>query len=147
MAHLAQMLRRQPTDLLLAGEALAYLAIYRIALAFVPVRRILRRVTLGLRPGPADLSTPSSASLDQAIRVRWAVESVTRNSPARFVCFPQCLAGYTMLRRRGIQTTIVYGVTRAESGELLAHTWLTLGDRTVLGGEGSAAFNPIERWS
>jgi hypothetical protein len=27
-----------------------------------------------------------------------------------------------------------------------AHTWLTMSDRVVLGGEGPALFTPVERW-
>jgi hypothetical protein len=38
-------------------------------------------------------------------------------------------------------------VARSPEGELIAHTWLTLGDRIVLGGEGSGAFSALERWT
>jgi hypothetical protein len=81
-----------------------------------------------------------------AVRVRWAVEAVVRHSPVRFVCFPQTLAGYTMLHRRGVQSTMVYGVARTAAGELIAHTWLMLGDKCLLGGEGAGEFTPVERW-
>ena len=36
-----------------------------------------------------------------ARRVRWAVSAIARHSVVEFVCFPQALAGYTMLRWRG----------------------------------------------
>ena len=51
-----------------------------------------------------------------------------------------------MLRRRNVPGTMVYGVTRSPGGDLIAHTWLTVGDRIVLGGEGSGAFTPVDRW-
>jgi hypothetical protein len=85
-------------------------------------------------------------SIEIARRVRWAVEAVARHSPIAFVCFPQTLAGYTMLRRRGVPSTMVYGVARSAAGKLTAHTWLLVGDRVVLGGEGSVQFTPVERW-
>jgi hypothetical protein len=52
-----------------------------------------------------------------------------------------------MLRRRGVARTMVYGVARSPQGELIAHTWLLVGDRSVVGGEGSAGFAEVERWS
>ena len=81
-----------------------------------------------------------------AQRVRWAVEAVARHSPVRFVCFPQTLAGYAMLRRRGVEGTVVYGVARSPAGRLTAHTWLLVGERILLGAEGTGAFTPVERW-
>ena len=144
----AKLARRPPRDILLATEAFLLLAIFRIALVVVPVRRILRAIGHNQTTAePLPETTPGVPTLAQALRVRWAVEAVTRNSTARFVCFPQTLAGYTMLRRRHVPSTMVYGVTRSDLGELIAHTWLTVGDRIVLGGEGSSAFTPIDRWT
>jgi Transglutaminase-like superfamily len=144
---LANAARRRPADLLLAAEALALLTAFRIALAIIPVKTILRAITRNRRAAsdqpPAQLPNPVPEAV---LRVRWAIEAVARNSPIAFVCFPQTLAGYTMLRRRHIPTTMVYGVARSPSGELIAHTWLTIGDRTLLGGEGAGAFSPVERW-
>lgn len=148
MALLLNAVRRKPAELLLSTEAFLLMAVFRISLRLVPFRRILRAIS---RPQPdKDLdanpfNTPGV--LETALSVRWAIESVSRNSPARFVCFPQSLAGFVMLRRRGIPSTIVYGVGHSHVGNLIAHTWLTLGDRTVVGGEGSEQFEPIERWS
>jgi hypothetical protein len=52
-----------------------------------------------------------------------------------------------MLRRRGVTSTIVYGVNRSPAGELLAHTWLMVDEKMVLGGEAAPEFTPVERWS
>jgi len=143
---LTNITRRSPTDLLLATEAFLLLTLFRIALVIIPVRRIIRTITHGQTTAPTE-TTPDQPTLKQAIRIRWAVEAATRNSAAKFVCFPQTLAGYTMLRLRRVPSTMVYGVTRGPEGDLIAHTWLTVGDRIVLGGEGSDAFTPIERWT
>lgn len=151
MVVIARLARRTPAEWMLAAEAFVLLALFRVALRIVPVRRILASICRSRATDPAQKNAPGEgidlATRDVALRVRWAVEAVSRNAPARFVCFPQSLAGYTMLRRRGVPGTIVYGVARSDQGALLAHTWLTVGDRTVLGGEGSEAFSPIERWS
>jgi hypothetical protein len=159
--------RRSPAEWLLAAEALLLLAFFRVCLVVVPVHRIV----LTIARGPAaertgdeadsevaarerraatdkmrEKKTAQCAAAEIARRVRWAVEAVARHSPIAFVCFPQTLAGYTMLRRRGVRSTMVYGVARAADGKLIAHTWLVVGDRVVLGGEGSAQFTPVERW-
>lgn len=149
MTLLAKIVRRRPGDLLLAVEALVLLAIFRVCLALVPVRRIIRAVTHkrtetsnGVRESAA-----TESAIDFARRVRWAVSAIARHSAVEFVCFPQALAGYTMLRLRRVPSTMVYGVTRSAEGELIAHTWLTVGDRIVLGGEASGGFTAIERWT
>ncbi len=64
-----------------------------------------------------------------------------------FVCFPQTLAAYTLLRRRGVTSTMVYGVARSPERELIAHTWLQVGDKIVTGGDSAVKFTPVERWS
>jgi hypothetical protein len=150
MTLLAKIARRGPADLLLAAEALLLLAFFRACLALVPVRKIIGMVTrshVDANDGDGAAGAESEESLAIARRVQWAVSAVARHSPVAFVCFPQTLAGYTMLRWRGVPSTMVYGVARSPSGELKAHTWLDVGDRNVLGGEGSGGFTPVERWT
>jgi hypothetical protein len=147
MRLLASIVRRRPTELLLAAEAMLLLASFRVCLVVVPVRRIIRTITRG-HASAIERTQTAPGELDAAIarRVRWAVEAVARRSPIAFVCFPQTLAGYSMLRWRGVQSTMVYGVARSAGGELIAHTWLMVGDRCVLGGEGAGEFTAVERW-
>jgi hypothetical protein len=65
-----------------------------------------------------------------------------RHVPFTFVCFPQCLAAYFMLRRRHIASKLFYGVTR-DADQLKAHTWVKVGDRTVVGGELESRFTVL----
>lgn len=138
------LLGRRAGEWAMAAEALWLLALYRLCLAVMPVKRIIARMTKGRVNGePGDYD---AASLEVAGRVRWAVEAAARHSWVEFVCFPQTLAGYAMLRRRGVRSTMVYGVMRSKEGELVAHTWLMMGDRVVLGGEGAGEFGVADRW-
>ena len=150
----AKMVRRGPADLLLAAEALVLLAFYRVCLVLIPVRVILRSIARAQPPAKPEnaameavKSPASQRDLQLARRVQWAVCAVARHSVVEFVCFPQTLAGYTMLRRRGVASTMVYGVARSPQGELIAHTWLMVGDGFVTGGEESAGFAAVERWT
>ena len=140
------MTRRGLADWMLAAEALVLLAVFRVVLACVPVRRIIAAVTRGCAGG-----TPPTEDTNQtgtiARRVQWAVIAASRHSRVEFVCFPQALAGYTMLRRRGLPRTLVYGVARSPAGELVAHTWLMSGEQMLLGGDAAREFTEIERWT
>jgi hypothetical protein len=149
MTLVAKMVRRGPADLLLAAEAMILLVFFRVCLAVVPVRRIILAVTHGGTSGYSEAlgSSATKSAIDFSRRVRWAVSAIARHSWVEFVCFPQALAGYTMLRWRNVPSTVIYGVARSPEGELQAHTWLTVGDRIVLGEEASGDFTPIERWS
>ena len=148
MTLVAKMVRRGPADLLLAAEAMVLLAFFRVCLAIVPVRRIIRAITHGSAGEVASANgIASPAGISCARRVRWAVSAIARHSAVEFVCFPQALAGYMMLRWRKVPSTVVYGVARSPEGELHAHAWLTVGDRVILGGEAAPDFTPIERWS
>jgi hypothetical protein len=132
----------------MAAEALVLLGFYRVCLAVIPVKRIIARMTKTRANGDsvARDAVYDAASLEVAGRVRWAIEAAARHSWVEFVCFPQTLAGYAMLRRHGVRSTMVYGVMRSKDGELVAHTWLMMGDRVVLGGEGAGDFGEVERW-
>jgi transglutaminase superfamily protein len=125
----------------MAAEALALLAVFRLGLAVVPVHKIIGAMTRG-----SVGAFETAGELAVALRVKWAVEAAVRRSPVRFVCFPQTLAGYAMLRRRGIVSTMVYGVRRSPESKLIAHTLLMLGERAVVGGEGAGEFAEVGRW-
>jgi hypothetical protein len=75
-------------------------------------------------------------------RIEWSIDAVVRHGPLTFVCFPQCLAAYFMLRRRHIASKLFYGVTR-DADHLKAHTWVKVGDRTVVGGDVESHFTVL----
>ena len=145
---LAKMFRRRPADLLLAAEAMVLLAFFRVCLAVFPARPVIRGITHGLAGDAAHIhdDPADEQTMNFARRVRWAVSAIARHSVVEFVCFPQALAGYAMMRLRGVPSTIVYGVARSAEGELMAHAWLTTGDWIILGGEEAAKFTAVERW-
>ncbi len=132
-------------DHLLLSEAGCMLVGARLALRLAPAGAILRWVRRG-GSGQPGASRERAAEARTVERVCWAVLAATRHAPLRFLCFPQALAAHVMLRIRGVESQVIYGVRRSAEGKLRAHTWLRVGDRTVLGGETEPLFTPVDPW-
>lgn len=134
-----RMRRRSLADFGLVAEALCMLSFFRLALNFVPVQRLTQWMAK---------STPNYPSIDptKAVqimrRVEWSIASAVRHAPFLFVCFPQCLAAYFMLRRRHIASRLFYGVAR-DGKQLKAHTWVKAGERMIAGGDAAGHFTVI----
>lgn len=124
-------------DAALAIEAAGLLLFFRVALRFLSVQRLTAWM------GNAPSRPPAEKNAGNTLRrIEWAMDAVVRHSPLTFVCFPQSLAAYFMLRRRGIAGTLFYGVARG-GRRLQAHTWIKVGDRIVVGGEGEPQFTVL----
>jgi hypothetical protein len=134
-----RIMRTRPVDLALAFEAGCMLTFFRIALSFLPMQKLTAWMSR------AHLAAPSLSARRQAQilrRIEWSIDAVVRHAPLTFVCFPQCLAAYFMLRRRHIASKLFYGVTRDED-QLKAHTWVKVGDHTIAGGDVESRFTVL----
>ncbi len=120
-------------DVLLAAEALMFVALARIVVAALPFRLLA-----------AWMSRPSGrrAAAASPDRLRLAVERARRYSPWRCVCIHHGVALHRMLRRRGYPSHFVYGLSSAE-GALEAHVWVELDGAVVAGGDEAATFQPV----
>jgi hypothetical protein len=130
---------RSPADLALAMEAGCMLIFFRIALSFLPVQKLTAWMS---RPNAARVAVSPGITAEILRKIEWSIDSVVRHAPFTFVCFPQCLAAYFMLRRRHIASKLFYGVTR-DADQLKAHTWVKVGDRTVVGGDVESHFTVL----
>jgi len=128
---LRRLRQRGPRDIALAIEAGCMLSFFRIALNFLPVQKLT--AWMG-SPNKKPSSISHERSAQTLRRIEWSIDAVIRHVPLTFVCFPQSLAAYFMLRRRHIASRLYYGVMR-EADQLKAHTWVKVGERTVVGGE------------
>ena len=136
LRHLRQ---RSARDLVLAMEAACMLTFFRLALNLLPMQKL----TAWMGAAPPTQSSLSPRKQAQTLhRTEWAIAAVVRHAPVTFVCFPQCLAAYFMLRRRRIASTLFYGVAREEA-QLKAHTWVKVGDRTIFGGDLESRFTVL----
>ena len=133
-----RLMRLAPGDVALAAEAAFMLTFFRIALKFLPVQRLTAWMGRDAQGQPV-----AQTNATQTIRrVEWSIDAATRYAPLTFVCFPRCLAAYFMLHRRHIASKLFYGVAR-EADQLKAHTWVKVGDRTVVGGDVESQFTVL----
>jgi hypothetical protein len=128
-----------PADIALAAEAACMLTFFRAALNFLPTQRLTGWMGRYDRRRPSIPPAMASRTID---RVQWAIDAVARHAPLTFVCFPRSLAAYFMLRRRHIVSKLFYGVARG-TDQLTAHTWVKVGDCTVVGGEVESQFTVL----
>jgi hypothetical protein len=135
---LARLHRLSWTDRTLALEALVWLAAMRLAVRWVPFRRIVR--WMGLEPG----ETPPQEAPAVARRVGWAVRGAAAYTPWQSACLVQALAAARMLQRRRLASTLYLGAARnqAQPEELQAHAWLRCGG-LVLTGENESRRFPV----
>lgn len=130
-----------PCGLALIARAFLLLLAAKIALRVLPTRRVIawkQRAIPGRPPGATEREA------QQRRRIRHAILTVARYSPVRFVCFPQCLAASALLRAKGIDSRLHYGVARAPAGgKLITHTWLESGGELVIGGEVAADYSTL----
>ena len=123
--------RRTPSDWILVGEAMAYLALTGIAVRGLPFKTIA---------GLASRGGGKRCIGREIDSVAWAIDAATVRAPWRPRCFERGLAAYCMLRRRGGRPILYYGARSDDSLGLNAHVWVRAAGRDVVGGEEAARF-------
>jgi hypothetical protein len=124
-----------PGGWLLLFKTFCLLLAAKAALRWLPVKKII-----GWKQRAVERQ--NEATEEELLRARHAVLVVARYSPVRFVCFPQCLAASALLRAKGIESRLHYGVARADD-KLVTHTWLEAGGQIVIGGEVAADYSKL----
>lgn len=122
--------RQPPQRRLLLAEAAVWLALARVVLILFPFRTIAARLGTVSVPNDASRREPANNPSPETVRVAqavgWAVGRAARHLPFEAVCLPQALAAKMMLRRRGIESSLHFGVRRSggAAAALEAHAWL-----------------------
>lgn len=122
------------------AEAVIFLAISRLLIVLMPVRRL----------GPLLASGPRHSAHDADRTLHWnirrAVMRAARHVPWNAVCLPQAMAAKFMLGRRGCASTLHLGVGRTATGDLAGHAWLEVGGAIVLGEGGMESVTPVAQF-
>lgn len=121
-------------------EAGLLLIAAKLVVKTIPFRLLAQRL------GPIDVESANavgeSASTTAAQTGR-AVQAIARRLPIFKQCLVQALAARWMLSRRSVASTLYFGVHTNEKKQLLAHAWLRVGDRIVVGGKSRKGFQII----
>jgi hypothetical protein len=119
-------------------EAVLWLTVARIATWFVPFRKIAPTMGTVMTPaqGAARMAgepgSPDAAKV--AKDIGWVVRRTADYVPFEAVCLQQALAGYWMLRRRGVVSCLHLGVVpQTALGKMKAHAWLDAAGVKVTG--------------
>ena len=127
----------------LVVEAIVALGIARMGIAVLPFRWLPRFFTREPnRPG-------RSGEARQAVvtAVRGAIQAAARRLPGQTMCFPRAVAAQSMLRRRGIVTTLYYGAATSEEEGLTTHVWLQDREAGIVGHELAPHYNVLARYT
>jgi transglutaminase superfamily protein len=121
-------------DVLLLLKVGLRLAVVRVGLRVVPLRRLHAFVARG----PRLPRTPTAPAAQPLTRLVWAVEVAARYLAGS--CLSRALTLQWMLSRRGIPTRLWLGVKGgaatgvAQTKPLAAHAWLEHGGKLLIGG-------------
>jgi hypothetical protein len=112
------------------AEALLELAFSKLRITLLPMRYWTwprgRFQSESLREDRA-------ADLPRILSIRRSVEWSARWVPWRSKCLDQALAAQRMLARRGLGSTLYYGMARSPEKKWLAHAWVRCGDQWAIG--------------
>lgn len=127
------------------GEALFLLILAAPAIKHCPLRYLGRVAALG--PFRKRSQTDARAKLHIDL-VKWAIDRASKRSPFRSKCFEQGLTAQIMLRRRGIDSTLLYGVNMAPNTPqgLRAHVWVETELEPIVGQPDVGEFALLATW-
>jgi hypothetical protein len=114
---------------ILLVEATGAVCVASLAVKLLPFKKAIR---LGSR---ASVPACSTSRADVLSGVRRAIDAATRNLPWNAVCIHRGLATQWMLRRRGIDARLHYGLAKDDEKALRAHVWVDALGETLVGGD------------
>jgi hypothetical protein len=122
----------------LLAEAVVTLSLVSAGLRLLPFRRAIELGDVRARP------VPGSGGIDDVV---WAIEAAAWRLPWRAVCLHKGLTAQRMLRRRGIDALLDYGIrTDGVEQVLEAHVWVTVDGQAIIGGEEAEGFARVARY-
>jgi hypothetical protein len=121
-------------------EAGGYLVAARVAVWFVPFRRLASDLGDKMAESPAEIT---EAQRSASAKIGWAVRGLGYHLPGMSQCLVQALAATWMLKRRRIPSTLYFGLAKEEDGELKAHAWVRSGAQVLTGAKGRRDFTVV----
>lgn len=121
-------------------EAGVSLVVARLAVWFVPFRRVATRLGNEMAESPAEITEEQR---EMALPIGWAVRTLGRRLPWMSQCLVQAVAATRMLQRRQIPSTLYLGLAKDPEGSLKAHAWVRSGAKILTGAKGHEDFRVV----
>lgn len=119
------------------AEAGAALVAARLATAVLPFERYI-----GMAARPITAARPPRDGRTES----WIVDSLADRAPFRAVCLQRGLALQWMLRRRGIDAMLHYGVKLNDGEGPSAHVWISVGEEVINGAPQHLCYTEVARY-
>lgn len=122
-----------------ARRRLLLRALAELCAAGFKVRVMLfQRIAAGLGPmQPARMAeedwVPSTADLERARAIRWAIAAAARRLPFETACLARALAAHALCREEGLAPILHMGAERGQQGRAETHAWLTAAGIPITG--------------
>jgi len=123
-------------------ETTAALALGWLLVFLVPFRHTAALIGKTRQSADAGPLPSDPAVLKRASFVTRRVDWLGDKMPFRTTCLVRAVAGWLLLTRRGIASTIRFGVAM-ENGKLAAHAWLIVHGESLLGGDIAEDYQPL----
>lgn len=132
------MKKRSLSDYLNFIEAWIFLHAMKLAILILPFKRIAGRI------GKVHTETSFETVVSDGVRnVEHAIRRASRYTIHQSKCYDQALTGKLMLKRRGIPSTLYFGLAKDSTNSLTAHAWVRCGNRIITGRVGSEGYTVI----
>ena len=126
------------TEKKLLLESIYFLGRSRLLIKRLGFKKLCERLGSG-----ETLQTTAPADA-KSIVIGAMIERVSPHLPWNCLCLTQAIAGYYMLKRRGIHGQVYIGVNKEQDKEeLFSHAWLKSGSSCVTGEKGHEQFKVI----
>lgn len=118
-------------------EAYLLLHFSKLLILFFPFKKIAARL------GKLNLETSHEAEAKEIwLPIEIGIMRASRFTIHRCKCYDQALTGNLMLSRRGVASTLYFGLAK-EGQALKAHAWVRAGDHVITGGGKLEAYTPV----
>lgn len=116
----------------------------RFLMLFISFNKYAKR--MGVR-GKESQSEVDNEIMEIAVHITKIVKTTCAYTKWESKCMVQALTSKWMLKRRGINSTIYFGIKKDEEGKLKAHAWLRVGNKILTGIHGHKTFKIVNIYS
>ena len=143
MTHIKKFIKLPIVKKFISVEALFWLVFFKIVLIVTPFRIFSLLLGKHMQYSEQEVSFQS----DSPKTIARCIERIDAHLPWESKCLVKAAAGKTMLRLRGLPSTLILGVAKKKKDHLTAHAWLQYGNEVLIGAKGMENYSVIATFS